>query len=116
MKSNVIKTVEYQVRHIQSGLYSDGGHRMQWSEDGKAWRQIGHLKNHLRQHAAATKGGYNHNKRADPDRGGQCDDAEYGEHQKPHKPRRARALAAGQGVRSGFMMEAHALILRRRSG
>lgn len=64
----ITEHTEYKIRHVESGLYSCGGTRMRWADKGKTWTNLGHLKNHLRQHARATDGGYNHCKRADPDR------------------------------------------------
>lgn len=59
--------LEYTIRHVESGLYSSGGERVRWSDEGKTWSNVGHLKNHLRRHARTNGGGYNHQKRGCPD-------------------------------------------------
>ncbi len=35
----------FKIRNTRTGEYSGPGHR--WSKQGKAWSNIGHLKNHL---------------------------------------------------------------------
>lgn len=37
----------YKIRDKDTGLYSGGGSFVRWSKNGKIWRNIGHLKNHL---------------------------------------------------------------------
>jgi hypothetical protein len=39
----------YKIRHKKTGLYSKGGYDPQWSNKGKTWNHIGHIKLHLRE-------------------------------------------------------------------
>lgn len=38
----------YRIKHAVTGLYSLGGNSPRWSKKGKIWKNIGHVKTHLR--------------------------------------------------------------------
>lgn len=44
-----MKNIIYKIRHKDTGLFSRGGTSLNslWNEKGKAWTNIGHLKNHF---------------------------------------------------------------------
>ncbi len=39
--------VHYKIYDPQTKKYSTGGYHPGWNDEGKTWKQLGHLKNHL---------------------------------------------------------------------
>jgi hypothetical protein len=37
----------YKLQRISDGLYSTGGYYPRFTEDGKSWNKIGHMKSHM---------------------------------------------------------------------
>jgi hypothetical protein len=37
----------FKIRDTATGLFSMGGHSPRWTKKGKAWTNIGHVKNHI---------------------------------------------------------------------
>lgn len=55
------ETKVYKIQDKTTGLYSCGGSYPRFSKTGKAWTNIGHLKNHFRQLEEDRKGFYDTN-------------------------------------------------------
>lgn len=59
----------FKIRHKQTGLYSNGGDAVSfdgsgfgWGKEGKIWKGMGPLKNHLAQYLPSGSSGYAKNK------------------------------------------------------
>lgn len=39
----------FKIRNPRTGLFSKGGYGPKWDKKGKLWKNIGHVKNHLKQ-------------------------------------------------------------------
>lgn len=50
----------HKIKHAKTGLYSTGGNYPRWTKVGKIWKNIGHVKTHLRQFINDYDGKINH--------------------------------------------------------